>query len=530
MDSVVRRVIKKIGSYKADQLTRDYIKHNLRYFTGAAKAKGTGGPEVLFEFNWLHSSHIAYSYLANALAAKYGARIIAFTPASSLPFWRKLEWNISNYLSLRDFAVYRSFGAAGFFQPQVDRSQSIRALQLVDQIYRELKTKSDIESISVDGVWLGDLIYDSYLRKFNKPTIKITDEDFKDFLQVAIGYYVFWDDYFKHHDVRAVNASHSVYINAIPLRIALNKGIPAFVATAIDVYRLSAENIFDRRDFFGFRDVFRTLPSAIQTEGKEQARKRIELRFSGKVAVDMVYANKSAYGSYKTARLLEESPRIKVLIASHCFFDSPHSYGNNLFPDFYEWLDFLGKTTMETDYDWYIKTHPDYLPETMDVIKLFIKKYPKFRLLPADSSHHQIIAEGINVALTTYGTIGFEYAALGVPVVNASLNNPHIAYNFNLHPRSIDDYREALRSLGQINLKIDINEVYEYYFMRHLYNSNNWLFDNYNKTQEEVGGYAEQFTPKIYEAWMREWTLAKNANILEKLDAFVESGKYRLDS
>ena len=185
---------------------------------------------------------------------------------------------------------------------------------------------------------------------------------------------------------------------------------------------------------------------------------------------------------------------------------------------------------VETDYDWYIKTHPDYLPNTMNVIKSFIQKYPKFHLLPADSSHHQIIAEGINVVLTTYGTIGFEFAALGVPVVNASLNNPHIAYNFNLHPKSVDEYRETLRNLEQINLKIDINEVYEYYFMKHLYKSSNWLFDNYEKMQEELGGYYEQYSPKIYEAWMLELSFAKHAGILEKLDIFVDSGEYRLDS
>ena len=530
MDSIVRRIIKKLGSYKAAPLTRDFIKHNLSYFTGATQVKSAGGPEVLFEFNSMQSSHIAYSYLANVLAAKYGARIIAFTEIRTFPLWRSLEWNISNYFSLHDFAIYRSFGTDGFVRPQVNRNQSVRAAQLAEHIYRGLKTKSDIESISVDGVLLGDLIYDSYLKILDKATIEIADEGFKDFLRVSIGYYVFWDDYFKQHDVCAVNTSHAVYSNAIPLRLALKKGIPAFVSNATDVYRLSSKKMFNRHEFFGFKKEFRMLPSNIQKAGMEQAKKRIELRFSGKAAVDMYYSTKSSFGPDKAERLLEESPRIKVLIASHSFSDSPHVYGNNLFPDFYEWLVFLGKMTLETDYDWYIKTHPDYLPNTMNVIKSFIQKYPKFHLLPADSSHHQIIAEGINVVLTTYGTIGFEYAALGVPVVNASLNNPHIAYNFNLHPKSVDEYRETLRNLEQINLKIDINEVYEYYFMKHLYKSSNWLFDNYEKMQEELGGYYEQYSPKIYEAWMLELSFAKHAGILEKLDIFVDSGEYRLDS
>lgn len=527
MDSMISRVKKRLYSYKIDQLTRDFIKHNLRCFPKIASAPN--GPVVLFELNGFHSAHIAYSYLANVLAAKYGARITAYAPTEILSFWRGLEWKLSRYLSLREFAVYRSFGVSDFLQPHLDQSQMVIARRLTDQILGEIKSKSDIESIEVDGVWLGDLIYDSYLKNLKKPTIKIADESFKDFLLSAISLYVFWGDYFKSHDVRAVNVSHCVYINAIPLRIAVSRGIPAFQINATHAYRLSKQSLFAYNDFFELREVFRSLPIEVQSAGLEQAKQRIELRFAGKVGVDMEYSTKSAYGAHKIERLLKESARTKVLIATHCFYDSPHSYGNNLFPDFYEWLDFLGKMTLETDYDWYMKTHPDYLAGTKEVIDSFIEKYPKFHLLPADSSHHQIIAEGINVALTTYGTIGFEYAALGIPVINASLNNPHIAYNFNLHPKSIEEYREVLLNLDRIDLDINRNEVYEYYFMRHIYETENWLFDNYRQVEKEVGGYSEQFTSKVYGVWMREWNPAKHAGIIAPLNSFVESGDFRLE-
>lgn len=527
---MIRRVKRKLNSYRIERLTLEYIKHNLRCFSGAAKTKNHNGPEVLFELNGVHSAHIAYSYLAKVLAKKYEARITAYAATGIPSFWKKLEWKLSRYLSLREFSVYRSFGVSGFFQPQLGSSQLGRAKQLSDQILGELENKADIESIRIDGVWLGDLIYDFYLMTFKKPTIEIADECFKEFLLSAIGLYVFWDDYFESHDVRAVNVSHCVYINAIPLRIAVNKGIPAFQINATHAYRLGKQSLFAYNDFFEFREVFRSLPANVQSAGLEQARQRIELRFSGKVGVDMGYSTKSAYGVRKTERLLKESARTKILIATHCFFDSPHSYGNNLFPDFYEWLDFLGKMTLETDYDWYIKTHPDYLAGTKEVIDSFIEKYPKFHLLPADSSHHQIIAEGINVALTTYGTIGFEYAALGVPVVNASLNNPHIAYNFNLHPKSIEEFREVLLNLDHIDLNIDKSEVYEYYFMKYIYNTSDWLFGSYRQMEEEVGGYSEQFAPKVYGVWMREWTPSKHAGIIAALSSFVESGDFRLGS
>lgn len=530
MKSIINKIKRKLSSYKIDQCTRDYIKHNLRKFSRFEKDKNINGSEILFELNNFHSAHISYSYLANVLASKFDARIIAFNPTMIRALWRKIDWSLSCFFSRTEFAVYRSFGVSEFLLPKLNLRQSDRAKQLSNEIYSSLKGKVDIESIRIDGVWLGDLIYDTYLKSYKKPTIEIKDKSFMVFLLNAISFYVYWDEYFNNHDVRAVNVSHCVYINAIPLRIAVSKNIPVFQINASHVYRLNKKNLFAYNDFFGFRELFRSLPVETQTAGIELARQRIELRFSGKVGVDMTYSTKSAYGAYKTERLMKESSRTKVLIATHCFFDSPHSYGNNLFADFYVWLDFLGKMTLDTDYDWYIKTHPDYLAGTKEVIESLIEKYPKFHLLPADSSHHQIIAEGIDVALTTYGTIGFEYAALGIPVVNASLNNPHVAYNFNLHPKNIGEYRDILSNLDKINLNINKNEVYEYYFMKFIYNTNNWLFSDYNQMEKEVGGYTKQFSSKVYEVWMREWTSLKHENINATLNSFIESGDFRLRS
>jgi hypothetical protein len=529
---MIHLIKRKLSLYRKERFTRDFIKHNLRCFSSISKKKDLNGPEVLFELNRMHSAHIAYSYLANDLASKFDARIIAYsitgTGTGIRSIWRKLKWMLAKAFSIDVFAIYRSFGTSSFLLPQLNLSQERRANQLTEQVLKDLKNKSDIELIKVNGTWLGDLIYDSYLMTLKKPTIEISDKSFKLFLLNSLKLYVFWDDYFQNHDVRAVNVSHCVYVNAIPMRIAASKGIPVFQINATHVYRLSDKNYFAYNDFFDFSKLFRCLSIEVQTRGLEQAKQRIELRFSGKVGVDMTYSTKSAYGEHKIERLIKESPRTKILIATHCFFDSPHSYGNNLFPDFYEWLDFIGKVTLETDYDWYIKTHPDYLEGTMEVINAFIKKYPKINILPSDSSHHQIISEGINVALTTYGTIGFEYAALGIPVVNASLCNPHVAYNFNLHPKNIEEYHEVLTHLDHIDLNINKKEVYEYYFMQFIYNTNDWLFNDYKKMEEELGGYSEQFTPKVYEAWIREWTPSRHKNINAKLNSFVESGDFRL--
>ena len=508
-------------------LAARFMKHNRQVFSRPGRVPK--GRVVLMELNDMQSAHIAYSYLANALATEYGAGIAAYVPRASASRWRRLAFRLKQAWGAEAVGVYRSFGTVEFVTIQVSAAQKEAARRALPEILGGLRTKRDIEKLEIDGVWVGDLIYDTYLKIFGRPTIDRDSREFQDFLLESIELFMFWKDYFDSHDVQAVNVSHCVYNLAMPLRLAVQRNIPVFQASATHLYRMSRKNLFAYNDFHYFRERFAALPEPVRKAGIEEAQRRIERRFAGTVGVDMAYSSRSAYGAPRHERLLRESPRKKVLIATHCFFDSPHSYGMNVFPDFYEWLDFLGRMTEVTDYDWYIKTHPDYLAGTKEIIEGFIAKYPRLTLLPADASHHQIIAEGISAALTVYGTIGFEYAALGIPVINNSPNNPHIAYGFNLHSRDEEDYRRLILGIETLDFRIDTRQVYEYYFMRNIYNTEDLFFDDYNATERALGGYRGQFSPAVYARWLDQWSPAKHQSLLAALQAYIRSGDFRMD-
>ena len=513
-----------------DDNIKNFIRHNLRVWGNSAIPEGGSG-EVLFEFNASHSSIIAFSYLANVLQRKFNAKIVVYSGdrTSHQPLAiRTLRRLIRPVIPSVEKQIFSSFGVQSFISVDPTRPHIDKAARIFEKAYPSLQTKRDVENLVVDGVWIGDLIYDTYLIRHSEPTIDIQNEKFVRFLRESLETFVFWREYFETHDVMAVHVSHCVYNNAIPLRIAVQQNIPAYQANATHIYRMSKANLFAYEDYKYYPEIFRKLSPQEQSAGIQEARKRIEQRFAGKVGVDMPYSTKSAYGEKRDKPVLRKSKKLKVLIAAHCFFDSPHSYGNNLFPDFYDWLDFLGRMSNETDYDWYLKSHPDFLPGNKTVIQYFLNKYPKFTLVDAATSHHQLIGEGISCALTTYGTIGFEYAALGVLVVNASVCNPHIAYNFNLHPKSIKEYDDILRNLGSQSLKINKDEVYEYYYMRFIHNSESWLFENYQEMLDQVGGYEKQFSPLVYAYFLSKFTESRHAQILSALARFVDSGDFYL--
>lgn len=507
---------------------RQFRSHNERHFRWPATAR-TRRPEVLFEVNAMHSAHIAYSYLANVLSERYGARIVGYLPSVARTWQGDLRRWVKRALNYGEYGAYASFGTTELVVPTLTRKQAKSAEALFTKVFSSLRTALEVEAIQVNGVWIGDLVFDAYLREFSKPTIVTSSPEFARSLRESIECYVFWDEYFTSHDVRAVNVSHCVYRNAIPLRVAVSRNIPAYQINLTHAYRLDSNHLFAYTDFHYFRNRFVALPSEVRSEGVVEARKRIDRRFSGEVGVDMSYSTKSAFGSRSAGRLLRESGRTKVLIAAHCFFDSPHSYGNNLFPDFYHWMEFLGQMTDNTDYDWYIKTHPDFLPGSRKVVEDFVARYPRLTLLPASSSHHQIIEEGLDVALTVHGTIGFEYAALGVTVINASRNNPHIAYDFNVHAVDVEHYRQLLLHLNTLSHPVDLAQVYEYYFMAFIHNTTNIFLPHYDDTIRRLGGYARQFTPAVYREWLEQWTPERHQALLDSLRAFVESGDFRMD-
>ena len=526
--SIFKKLANTLGWLKKSPAVQRFIHHNKRVFPGALVVSQKR-PEVLFELNAMQSAHIAYSYLANVLAESDGAEIKAYCMRSHANACERMIFRLRCLLGLNEFGVFRSFGTTKIFEITITKEHKAKGKILFDDLQRKLSEKRDIETLTIDGVWIGDLIYDSYLMTCRKPTIDPRSIDFLEFLETSLELFVFWQDYFNEHDVRALNVSHCVYNLAIPLRIAVQRGIPAYQANGTHLYRLDAEKLFAYNEFFEYRKRFAALPREVQKAGLAEAQRRIGRRFSGEVGVDMGYSKKSAFGAAKKHRLLRDSPRKKILIATHCFFDSPHSYGNNIFPDFYEWLDFLGKTSEETNYDWYIKTHPDYLPGTMEIINSFVARYQKLTQLPSDASHHQLIAEGIDVALTVYGTIAFEYAALGIPVINASKNNPHVAYDFNLNPKDVAEYRRMLHGLDTLDLRIDRNQVYEYYYMRHIHHNGDLFFDSYGSMVGQMGGYDSQFTPEVYDQWIKEWRPSKHEALLAGLKSFVSSEEFRME-
>ena len=512
IDKIFQQIKDLVPSYKL-------IKHNNIFL----KSKSWNNGEILLELNQIKTSYIPYSYVSSILCNIYNSKIIGFNINN---------YGVNNYflffikkLIFNEFKIYKSFGVSSFIFFKRKKFNK-KALKLYDEIYKKVNNLEDLEKLTIYGVKIGDLIYDSYLRKNINSSPDLDSNDFKIFFKNSIfTFFNFWE-YFNNHKVKAVIVSHCVYMTALPLRIALEKNIAAFQVTKEKICKVNKNNPHGYAEFRYYRNTFKEFTEDKKIEAKKISKERIEKRFKGEVGIDMSYSNKSAFGPNTKNRLIKKSKNIKILIASHCFFDSPHSYGDFLFTDFNQWLKFLGELSEVTNYDWYIKTHPDFILETRNKIKYFCSKFKKFNLLPADSSHHQIIKEGINFALTVYGTIGFEYAALGIPVINASPHNPHINYSFNYTAKDIDDYTSTLMNLPNFKLDIDYEEILEFYYMKNLYHNKDIFYDN--KSLYDYLNNKDLNSSNVYNFWIDNFSLDKHDEILNIVKKGILDDQYVL--
>ena len=519
-----------IFKFKANNPINNFKNLNKKIFKSI-----DGSGKILLEFNNWHPLHISFAYLANFLAENLKASIIAY-PGYKLivenldnSFTKKIKFYLGKKLWLKTFGIYNSFGVNDIINLKIDKTIEKKALKKFHKIKKKIKTRRDILNIKLENIEIGDLVYDTYLAKKKIPTIDPAEIEFQNFLQDTIKYFYFWKKYIENNNVKAIITSHSTYTIAIPLRIALKANIPSFVCKPSDIYRLTKKKYLCETEFVDFRKKFNSLSQNEKSIGLKEAKRRIKLRLEGKIGVDMGYSSKSSFSQRKySKKILKKNNKIKVLIATHCFLDAPNAIGKLLFSDFFEWLEFLGNFSKKTDYEWYIKSHPDFKVESYKILNKLLKKFPHIKLISPSTSHHQLKKEGINFALTCYGTIGFEYAMLGIPVINASVNNPHINYNFNFHPRNKKEYINLLKNLKKIKLKINKKEIYEYYFMMHIFYTKNWLLNDLAKIEKKAGGFRKIYNEKIYDLFIKEFNTNKHNRILKIIDNFIKSKEFRL--
>ncbi len=488
--------------------------------------------KLMVEFSLTPLFQIVFAMLSQAVHGGRPASIIAFVPNTRFRiFFRILDW--LGRMNLGPMSLYRSFGAKELLVPALSKDQRALARQQFDMMTIQAGSKESLLALRVNGLLVGDLIYDEYLRRHSTPTVQIGSPRLRKLLLGFAEDLVFWTDFFRENNPSFVFGTHNIYRSAIPLRLAKERGYPSYFGdayTGIEAVDLDFESTWAKKA--SYRKTFKILDERIRTDGLRWAEQQIEARLSGEFVRGVSEKASVAMQALATLDANDWFPGRKegsplVFLALHSLFDSPHVNGKHLFPDFWEWMSFLSDLSKKTDYQWLVKQHPDDLAGSEKYFQEFMGRNPDFIEVPPNVPHAKLIRLGIDCVLTMYGTVGLDFALLGTPTINASENNPHFEYGFNLHPRSLDEYRRLILDIPTIISEIDKDEIKEFYFMHHGYRVRHLFFSDFQKIATESGHGFNDFgySAKLFELWLEDFHLRKGSQRIDQISRFIGSGQ-----
>jgi len=357
--------------------------------------------------------------------------------------------------------AYRS---ASLGQPLADLFDWFRSRTL----WQQLQSNPDISALHIDGVCVGDLIIDSYLRFRPAPRFDVTDPFVAQLIWQAHRDIRRARSYFSRYKPDMYLTSYTTYVeHGVPARVALELGVPvqSFGSLIRFGKRITLSDWFHTPDTSAYRSTFEALDA--QSRRLDEARQQLQTRLSGGIDAATRYMRVSAYAASS-----EPLPDVSqsVIIFLHDFYDSPHVYADLVFPDFWTWVCFTIDTLRAAGFKVFVKPHPNQIDLSSEVIQTLCERYPGLALLSVRASNAQLAEAGMRCGVTVYGTVAHELAYLGIPTI-ACARHPHHSFDFCRTARTREEYRQLLLSAGELPVPVAEmrRQALAFYYMHNLY-------------------------------------------------------------
>ena len=317
----------------------------------------------------------------------------------------------------------------------------VRCLRRAWGLFRGLRGKGELAALTVDGIRIGDLVIDTYLRF--RPTVEVRLDDT----------YLFWvicqalkdiegaRAYFQRARPALYLSTYTTYVqHGLPVRVAIAMDIPTWSFANGQEFgtRLTRGHQLQSRRCADYAADFARLDN--QEERLAQADAFLGGRISG-IADTATSTMRSAY-ELRT----HDVPDVRgaAVVFLHDFYDSPHIYHWMVFHDFWEWTCTTLEILQDAGLPFVLKPHPSQSAESRRDLERLKQKFPRARFISADVSNRQLVEAGMACAVTVYGSVAAEMAYMGVPSI-ACGDNPHVSFDAFHRAHDQDEYRTLLR-------------------------------------------------------------------------------------
>ena len=439
--AVAARGLYSQARYRLIQRTRPRANAWFGRISKPAQREGTPGT-ILCEALWDHPHHyLRVAMLRRALAPRHGSRLIGVV----------LEGE-------REPAV-ESLKALGVKEPIiVPRSAPDRYLEQAADILRDVESPRDLLNIELPHAYPAYRFYDAHLKQYLLGTIDRVDDRLRGHLGLALFYLDFYADLLDRNEVSAVVQSHPTTVRFSTLmHAALSRDIPVFQANYINEH-------INLLHFTGSQDLgcppF-VRPTTADRDGLD-AERRERLIECGRLYLTQIrqgqasqFSNFDVYrGDHQTrqalaARIGCAADRHNVVLFANCWPDFPNTFGPTYFTDYVDWFRITIEVVRQRrDVNWIIKPHPaEFRYGSNCTLAQLLDDAKVENLLPWPKEVSSTsIVDFADAVITTRGTAGLEYPALGVATLAARDSN-YTDWGFVPFCRTRNEYGGHLRSI-----------------------------------------------------------------------------------
>jgi hypothetical protein len=391
---------------------------------------------------------------------------------------------VSRSFGINNFAsCYKPFNITVIFKAIAGTLVQLRAIRY---------EKSVGISVIVDGVDVGEFIYDEYLRLTNLPTKRSISIDYIAFIYRSLYLYYRYRQLLQELNITDIVIGHTVYATWGML-------LPAAKASGLDI------SVYNWCDAIGTGKVTvtRQLPSNKVRKPGYMKSQYLDLLLS-KVPREQVLTHWDCLMSNRLSGKVADKDSINVFngidinrvdsflhlysssnknghvfIYAHAFVDAVKYSRWTLYSDYYTWLEetllFLASKTSTTNI--YIKPHPSEHMYACDVTTEMVvdrinsELNSSFIYLDKKVSN-EIVFNVADSIITACGTINIEAACYGIPVILAAeFGNENLGYTFPC--KSLSEYHSKLtecEKLPKLGLdKVFLAKAYFCWYLDYMY-------------------------------------------------------------
>lgn len=400
--------------------------------------------------------------VVRAISGAVGAGWLAGVKRTALVSWLWSSPWVRAYGTLIDRVAY---WCATWAHPLSNLGDWIRSKAL----WHQLRRHSEDCLLQIDGIEVGDLLVDSYLRFKPSPEFDVTDPFVRHLVWQALRDVRQAHAYFGRVRPRLYLTSYTTYLeHGIPARVALRHGVDVWSFGNLNRFgkRLTCSDTYHTQDFSSYKREFEALDR--QPERLQEARVQLEHRLSGGIDAATSYMRKSAYAAAEVE--LPAGLDGGVVVFLHDFYDSPHVYPELVFHDFWRWICCTVDMLQKVGVPFFLKPHPNQIALSDQALERLRQKYPDLKWLPAGVSNVQLARAGIACGITVYGTVAHELAYLGVPSIGCA-RHPHHAFDFCRTARTRPEYEALLKTYWETSLSKEQMQWQSlaFYYMQNLH-------------------------------------------------------------